>query len=78
MIVCMVGLPGGTGFHYTPPPTGHCPDSRNASAGACAHLFLDALSATFNLLTDSSVPEGGAQTNGAALFPVFLPREFEV
>jgi len=38
---------GGTGFHYSPPPSGRCEDAPDASAGDCTHLFLDAAAATF-------------------------------
>jgi len=46
--------PGGTGFHYTPPPSGHCPA---ASPLPCPHLFLDRLSASF---TRTSLPKHSA------------------
>jgi hypothetical protein len=58
---------GGTGFHYSPPPSGECADAPDADAGACTHLFLDATAATFRAVPAEEGGGGGGGWGGDAL-----------
>jgi hypothetical protein len=57
---------GGTGFHYSPPPSGRCEDAPDSRAGECTHLFLDAASATFRAVPADD-DNGGDDGGGDAL-----------